>query len=38
VLETPSQWFGVTYKEDKPQVVKALADLVEAGYYKKGLY
>ena len=38
VLETPSQWFGVTYKEDKPQVVKALADLVEKGYYKKGLY
>ena len=38
VLQTPSQWFGVTYKEDKPQVVKALADLVEKGYYKKGLY
>ena len=38
VLETPSQWFGVTYKEDKPQVVKALADLVAQGYYKKGLY
>ena len=38
VLETPSQWFGVTYKEDKPKVVKALADLVAQGYYKKGLY
>ena len=38
VLKTPSQWFGVTYKEDKPQVVKALADLVAKGYYKKGLY
>ena len=38
VLETPSQWFGVTYKEDKPGVVKALADLVNKGYYKKGLY
>ena len=38
VLATPSQWFGVTYKEDKPGVVKALADLVEKGYYKKGLY
>lgn len=38
VLETPSQWFGVTYKEDKPGVVKALANLVEKGFYKKGLY
>ena len=38
LLSTSSVWFGVTYKEDKPGVVKALADLVEQGIYKKGLY
>ena len=38
LLSTASVWFGVTYKEDKPGVVKALNDLVEAGVYKKGLY
>ena len=38
LLETSSVWFGVTYKEDKPGVVKALNDLVNKGVYKKGLY
>lgn len=38
LLKTSSVWFGVTYKEDKPGVVKALSDLVNAGVYKKGLY
>ena len=38
LLSTPSVWFGVTYKEDKPGVVKALKDLVDQGVYKKGLY
>ena len=38
LLETSSVWFGVTYKEDKPGVVKALNALVEKGVYKKGLY
>ena len=38
LLSTPSVWFGVTYKEDKPGVVKALKDLVDKGVYKKGLY
>ncbi len=38
VLETSSVWFGVTYKEDKPGVVKALKDLVAKGEYKEGLY
>ena len=37
LLETSSVWFGVTYKEYKPGVVKALNDLVEKGVYKKGL-
>ena len=38
LLSTDSVWFGVTYKEDKPGVVKALKDLVDKGEYKKGLY
>ena len=38
LLETPSKWYGVTYREDKPAVVKALKELTDAGLYKKGLY
>lgn len=38
LLSTSSVWFGVTYKEDKPGVVKALQELTEKGLYKKGLY
>ena len=38
LLSTPSVWFGVTYKEDKPGVVKALKELVDKGIYKPGLY
>lgn len=38
LLPTISKWFGVTYKEDKPGVVKALEELVKKGEYKKGLY
>ncbi|MCQ2802743.1 MAG: nucleotidyltransferase [Bacilli bacterium] len=38
ILSTTSKWFGVTYKEDKPGVVKNLADLVAKGEYPKGLY
>ena len=38
LLSTPSVWFGVTYKEDKPAVVAALKALVEKGEYKEGLY
>ena len=38
VLTTDSVWFGVTYKEDKPGVVKSLEELVAKGIYKKGLY
>ena len=38
LLSTPSVWFGVTYKEDKPGVVKALKELVDKGVYKPGLY
>lgn len=38
LLSTDSKWFGVTYKEDKPGVVKALKELVNQGVYKEGLY
>ena len=38
LLSTDSVWFGVTYKEDKPGVVKALKELVAKGEYKEGLY
>lgn len=38
LLSTDSVWFGVTYKEDKPGVVKALKELVDQGVYKEGLY
>ena len=38
LLETPSVWYGVTYREDKPSVVNALKKLTDKGVYKKGLY
>ena len=38
LLSTSSKWFGVTYREDKPSVVKALKRLTEKGLYKEGLY
>ena len=33
VLHTSAQWYGVTYKEDKPVVVDALRRMTEAGLY-----
>jgi len=33
VLPTQSAWFGVTYREDKPRVEAAIAELVRAGRY-----
>lgn len=38
VLSSSSQWYGVTYTEDKKTVQAALADLAEKGAYKKGLW
>ena len=37
VLKTPDKWFGVTYKEDRDAVVKALRDLVDVGVYPEKL-
>lgn len=33
VLETTSDWFGVTYREDRDRVVRSIAALVERGAY-----
>jgi hypothetical protein len=38
VLPTDSQWFGVTYQEDKPRVVGAVRALVDAGDYPAPLW
>ena len=38
VLSTPSSWFGVTYKEDRPGVVAKFAQLVADGVYPSPLY
>ncbi len=35
VLENADKWYGVTYKEDKPDVVRAFRELIEAGVYPK---
>jgi hypothetical protein len=34
VLPTTSEWFGVTYREDRPRVVESVAKLVAAGAYR----
>ena len=38
VLSTPSRWFGVTFKEDRPGVVAKFAELVKEGVYPSPLY
>ena len=38
VLRSTDKWYGVTYKEDKPTVVAALADLREKGVYPEQLW
>lgn len=38
VLDTPSKWFGVTYAEDRPQVVMKINELVHKGIYPTKLF
>lgn len=38
VIPTSAKWFGVTYKEDAPEVKKSLKHLIDAGEYKAGLW
>lgn len=38
VLPTQDRWYGVTYKEDKEQVVEALREMKKQGLYPQGLW
>ncbi|MCD8101181.1 MAG: nucleotidyltransferase [Alistipes sp.] len=38
VLPTDSQWFGVTYKEDRPDVVARIGKLIADGEYPENLW
>ncbi len=39
ILTTTAKWFGVTYADDKPDVIAKIHALIEAGEYpKKGLW
>lgn len=38
LLPTDDQWFGVTYKEDKPSVVASLQQLIQGGAYPTPLF
>ena len=38
VLNSTAQWFGVTYKEDKPAVMAKIRALIDAGEYPEKLW
>ncbi|MDQ6764461.1 MAG: sugar phosphate nucleotidyltransferase [Bacteroidota bacterium] len=38
VINTSAQWFGVTYREDAPEVKASIGALVESGAYPKTLW
>ena len=38
LLETHDCWFGVTYREDKPTVVAAIAQKTQEGLYPEDLW
>ena len=38
VLKSKDRWYGVTYKEDKPTVVKAIQSLKDQGMYPQKLW
>ena len=38
VEECPDKWYGMTYKEDTPELAAALLKLTEEGTYPKGLW
>lgn len=37
ILPTPDSWFGVTYREDRPFVVKSIRELIARGMYPERL-
>ena len=38
VLDTKEKWFGVTYKEDKKDLVEAINKMISEGKYPKNLW
>ena len=38
VLRSPDSWFGVTYREDRPQVVESIRQLIAKGDYPEKLW
>jgi len=38
ILNTPAQWLGVTYKEDKPSVQKSIQELIARKVYPTPLW
>jgi hypothetical protein len=38
VLDTESDWFGVTYQEDKPYVMENIKGLIDSGVYPQNLW
>ena len=38
VLRSPDSWFGVTYREDRPQVVESIRKLIAKGDYPEKLW
>ncbi|MFO8002388.1 MAG: sugar phosphate nucleotidyltransferase [Marinilabilia sp.] len=38
VINTDAQWFGITYKEDKPEVQKSINALIDKGVYPEKLW
>lgn len=38
ILESPERWFGITYKEDKPEVISKIKSLIDNGTYPAKLY
>lgn len=38
ILETDEKWYGITYKEDKEYVVKAIREMINKGIYEEDLW
>ena len=38
ILSTPSEWFGVTYPDDKADAMQKIKDLIKAGEYPDNLW
>ena len=38
VLKTDAEWFGITYQEDRPGVVRSFRNLYKEGVYPEHLW